>query len=237
MSQGVSDRNIEFDFKREDFGVKDLFSKHLYWQQEGVIELLAQEMAAGRVIISSTDTVLGLLAPLSQEGYQSLNRIKKRSEKPYLILMGAQESVCRYVASDLLTDSICRLMAHCWPGPLTLIFKAKTGVADYIKAADNTIAIRIPDHAGLRLLLLNHDGFFSTSANLSGNRIPAMVEELDDSLVRAVKYIVTDQGLSEQKNLPSTILDCTGSRIRVVREGAYSLNELERIAGEVFLLS
>lgn len=217
--------------------MKDLFSKHLYWQQEGVIELLAREMKSGRVIISSTDTVLGLLAPLSQEGYLSLNRIKKRSEKPYLILMGAPELVHRYVASDLLTDPVCRLMARCWPGPLTLIFKAKTEVADYIKAADDTIAIRIPDHAGLRSLLLQSDGFFSTSANLSGNPVPTTVDELDDLLVRAVNYIVTDREVNEQKNLPSTILDCTGSRIRVVREGAYSIDELERIAGEVFLLS
>jgi len=218
---------------------KEYADKQVYWQQENVLPALAHELQQGNLLISSTDTVLGLLAPISQEGYQALNRVKKRSGKPYLILIGSPDQASQYADISVhigMHEQIRSLMSHCWPGPLTLIVPAKSGIPDYIMGSDGTVALRVPSHAGLLALLAHFDGLFSTSANLSDEPVPARVDGLNSDLVDAVRYIVTDQDVQLGATLPSTILDCTHDAIRVVRRGAYSIDVLEQIGGKKLLL-
>ena len=91
-----------------------------------------------------------------------------------------------------------------------------------------TIAIRQPNHPSA-LALISECGspITGTSANLSGNR-PAtnpgeVLEQLGDSI-----DLVIDGGPCNQP-LPSTILDLTQDRPRVLREGAISVHALQEI--------
>ncbi len=114
--------------------------------------LIVEELQRGCVIAGDTDTVPGLLAPLSERGFKSLNLIKGRFEKPYLVLTDSPEKLTKFV--DFPLDPYVRvLIEQCWPGPLTIIFKAKAALPSYIKSVDGTIAIRIPKHAGLLKVL------------------------------------------------------------------------------------
>lgn len=197
-----------------------------YWDDEGTIKEIIAIVRSGGLIVGTSDTVLGLLAPLSKEGFEALNSIKERQEKPYLILVKSQSEAINLI-DQAVSDQIRGIMASCWPGPLTLIFKAKSGLPDFMKGSDGTIALRVPDHAGLQRLLAHCDGLFSTSANKAGEPVPATPEELDPDIIKQVGLVVGDRpGDSSQAILPSTILDCSDGTIRVVREGAYPIAAL-----------
>ncbi|HEV2601105.1 MAG TPA: L-threonylcarbamoyladenylate synthase [Candidatus Babeliales bacterium] len=209
--------------------MKSIDKKYLHWFQEGTLDKLRQELSASAAVVTSTDTVLGLLAPISQQGYLALNQIKQRSEKPYLILIGSKDKIAHFVDMPLAGD-VQRLIDSCWPGPLTLLFKARPDAPDYVKGLQGTIALRLPQHAGLLSLLALYDGLFSTSANSAGGAVPTNAAGLEQSIVGAVPYVVTD--ISDDKgDQPSTILDCTGPMIRLVRQGAYPVSMLEQKYG------
>jgi len=81
---------------------------------------------------------------------------------------------------------------------------------------------------GLQQLLAYLPGLFSTSANISGKPIPQTINEVDERIVSQVAYAVIDKKEKAHKSIPSTIIDCSGERIVVVREGAYPTDELRK---------
>ncbi len=207
----------------------------LYWENSKSIDYIEEDLRAGRVIGGSSDTVLGLLVELTRRGVRALDAIKKRSGRPYLVLVVSKAASMAFIEQDQALQ-IDKLMSVCWPGPVTLILRAKKEVPDWVKSAKGTIALRVPDHAGLQRLLQRFEGLFSTSANIAGELVPFGADELDERIARHIALFVSDRAENGEKNkgLPSTILDCSGSRIRVIRRGAYPIEELEELCGEGF---
>ena len=204
-------------------------NKRLFWGKNLSIGRLVSVLRGGGLAIGTSDTILGFLADLSHEAKAKLDALKRRSGKPYLILLGSRDQLLRLVDEANLLH-IEKLMTHCWPGPLTLILRAKPEISSWMRSEDGTIAVRIPNHPGLLEILKQFDGLFSTSANISGQPVPASLEEVDERILEAVEAVVLDAD-KKKEVIPSTILDCTGEQIRVVRQGAYSIEELERIHG------
>jgi len=207
----------------------------LYWENAESIDYIEETLRSGRVIGGSSDTVLGLLVELTEMGVRSLDAIKKRSGKPYLVLVASKDAAMAFIEQNQASQ-IDKLMSVCWPGPVTLILRAKKEIPDWVKSAKGTIALRVPDHAGLRRLLQRFEGLFSTSANITGELVPLAVDKLDERVVRQIALFVSDRTENREKGkgLSSTILDCSGSRIRVIRRGAYSVEVLEELCGEGF---
>ncbi|HEX4069140.1 MAG TPA: Sua5/YciO/YrdC/YwlC family protein, partial [Candidatus Babeliales bacterium] len=153
--------------------------KPLFWDNPETVDYVARQLYAGKVVLAEGDTVLGLLADLSAQGRAHLDALKNRSKKPYLILIGAAEKAFDFIeVAEGKIFQIEKLINKCWPGPVTLIFKAKTSVPAYSMSEDGTVALRVPDHAGLLQLLSHFDGLFSTSANNSGQQVPNTVPEV-----------------------------------------------------------
>lgn len=201
----------------------------LFWGKQETIDVLTKELRQGGVVLGEGDTVLGLLADLSEQGVMGLDHIKGRSKKPYLVLVHDYQKALNLIQIDgVKVFQIEKLMNICWPGPVTLIFKAKHDLADFMKAADGTIALRVPQHDGLLQLLASFDGLFSTSANSSGQPVPGTIDQVDESIMQAVACIVrNNEGNSSQSaSIPSTIIDCTGERLVVVRQGAFDADAL-----------
>lgn len=201
---------------------------HYSWDDKNTIESLQSYLNQGLAVVSTTDTVLGLLAPLTPTGFSALNRIKGRQNKPYLIVVSDSSKIGHFADISTISESAQCLIAQCWPGPLTIIFKALPEVPDFMKSQDGTIAIRVPCHAGLLELLTHFPGLFSTSANLAGNPVPNTIDELDPALIRQVACVVNGTPGQDQ---PSTMIDCSDDTVRIVREGAYSKEELSRLCG------
>ncbi len=205
-------------------------SNSLSWNSKKDVSVVADVLHRGGVALGPSDTVIGLLADATKNGVEQLNTIKQRAEKPYIILIGSMERLSHYVIMPQLFH-IEKIMRLCWPGPITLILKAREDLPTYF-GAHGKVAIRIPKHDGLLSLLEHCDGLLSTSANKAGEPVPTTMRDVNDEIVRAVDCVISDGG--EESVTPSTILDCSTDQITVVREGAYKIEDLERIAGVSF---
>lgn len=208
-------------------------SFQLWWDDPLTISRLETALKKGEVIAGTSDTVLGFLADTTNQGFLALNAIKGRQDKPYLILIASSDKLTSFIQGPL-SPEVKKLISACWPGPLTLVLPATllrlSGQSARQAPAGKTVALRVPNHPGLLKLLPHFEGLYSTSANLSGNPVPATLDGLDASIREKVAYLVGDTKAPEAL-LPSTIIDCTGDKLKVLREGAYAIAELEKIIG------
>lgn len=206
------------------------------WSQKKDRETVARALKNGEVILGTSDTVLGFLAMVSAQGLLALNTIKGRTDKPYIVLIGQKSRIHDF--SDNLSVSAQALVEHCWPGPLTLLVKSNTGLPSYAQGTQGTVGIRMPAHEGLLTLLQDIPAVFSTSANKTGKPVPSCLEDIDPDIIQKVKTVIMNDSHDHCAGIiPSTIIDCTGAQLKVVREGAYAIDALENVAGQKFLRS
>lgn len=204
--------------------------RSLLWNRSETIDLLEQELGKGGVVLAEGDTVLGLLANVSGNGARRLDHIKNRDKKPYLILVSDYKKALNLI--DVPQDKLFqteKLMNKCWPGPVTLIFSANRESDVYKKYSNGTFGIRVPHHNGLLQLLERFDALFSTSANSSGMPTPTTLQEVDATIMGAVEFVVLNNDTGDdafKSTLPSTIIDCTGDQLVVVRHGAFPVDAL-----------
>ena len=125
------------------------------------LQLIVKSLQSDEVILSSSDTVLGLFAQLSEKSKKKLDFIKQRNLKPYIVLLPSADLLDRFIDQEL-DVTMQKIMATYWPGPLTIIFKAKSSVPGWIKSEQGNIAIRVPHHEGLQEILQHVDGLFTT---------------------------------------------------------------------------
>jgi len=115
-----------------------------------------------------------------------------------------------------------RLIARYWPGPLTLILRARPGAPTGLTAGTGTVGVRIPGHP-LALALVRAAGLPLTapSANPHGGPSPRTAAEVVAALGERVDLVL--DGGATPGGLPSTVLDVTASPARLVRAGAVAL--------------
>jgi L-threonylcarbamoyladenylate synthase len=209
----------------------------IFWDDRKKQPLVVALLKQDEVVIGGTDTVYGFLGQLTQKAKETILNEKLTSpKKPLIVLVNSVKKLEKFV--DLSAySSIKNLIASCWPGPLTIIFKARSEVSSFLKAENGTIAIRIPSHQGLLTLLESFDGLFSTSANISGNSTSETFEQLDNVFLNSVPLVVRNR--QDIQGLASTIIDCSiitngDKKIKLIRSGAFPVEELERMYGELF---
>lgn len=196
-----------------------------YWDEKDVYAHSIHVLNEDRVVVATSDTVLGLLAPLTHAGKVELDRIKKRTDKPYIVLVRNSHQATLF-SDEIKQEKLAPLLKACWPGPLTIIVKANSQVSSYITSATGALSLRVPNHGGLQKLLQSFEGLFSTSANITGESVPKTLKEVTPTIMDEVAMVIDDRIKKESK--PSTIIDCTGSHIKLVREGMYSRKFLEQ---------
>ena len=167
--------------------------KQLFWQNKWDISILIHALKQCQPVITSTDTLYGLLAPLSADGFDMLCNFKEeRSAKPFIILIASVDRLSFFVDTKRISSILLKFIKSCWPGPLTIIFDAKPDLLPFLTSKKRTIALRCPNHAGLQEILPSFDGLFSTSANKSGYVPPRKKSEIDPEILQKVAYLVTD---------------------------------------------
>ncbi len=201
-------------------------SKNIYWQKPDTNNKIIAALQNNDLLVTTTDTIPGFLANTTEQGFVTLNKIKQdRSNKPYIVLVSDLNKLEYFVDTECLTPKIKELLSKCWPGPLTIIFKARKNLPDFLKSEKDTVAIRCPKYSPLLEVLKHFDGLFSTSANKSSRPAPQTVEYLDPKIIEQVKYVVRDVESTLPTN-PSTIIDISSGQVSVVRRGAYPVEEL-----------
>jgi L-threonylcarbamoyladenylate synthase len=187
---------------------------------------------AGRVVVSEgglvifrTDTFYGVGAdPFNNDALEAVNELKGRDGKPILVLVGNQEAAVRLVARQ--TRAFDALAARHWPGALTLVAKARTGVPELLTAGTGNVGVRLPADAEAQAIACACGGALTaTSANPSGAP-PARTTEEVARYFPLFKGLVIDGGPA-RSDLPSTVVDVSGERARLIREGVVTRAKLE----------
>jgi L-threonylcarbamoyladenylate synthase len=192
-----------------------------------VLERAVEILNNGGIVAFPTETFYGLGVKIDREhSLRKLYELKKRpEEKPMPLIIGSRVFLSMIAAS---VDEIAELlMDKFWPGPLTLLLKAKKGLSSYLTGNTGRVAVRIPGESAA-LYLAGEAGFpiTATSANPSGMP-PA---EDADAVIRyfGEKIDMVIDGGRTAGGLPSTIVDVTEKSIRIVREGAIKRSVLEK---------
>lgn len=198
----------------------------IYWNDADSIQKLKEILSKNEVVLASGDTVLGLWGNVTKSTFEKMNQIKQRYDQPYLITIASAKNLSKFIDQPL-GDKLQTLIETCWPGAVTLVFKARKDLPLWMVSHQGTIALRVPDHDGLLKLLTNFDGLFSTSANIHGQSIVNCIDQIDTKIIDNVAVVCGDREQLCYSKSPSTILDCSSGEIQVLRSGVFRVEKLQ----------
>jgi L-threonylcarbamoyladenylate synthase len=202
--------------------------------EDRVLVLAAEVLQAGGIVVYPTETLYGIGANAwNPEAIAKIHRLKRRREnKPILVLVATEEAIRGLVVD--ISPSARTLMKEYWPGPLTIVFAAAPDVPAGLTQGTGTIGIRIPS-SGLCRSLVQLCGcpVTSTSANVSGGNSPQSVAGIETALGAGVDLYL-DGGMLPP-SLPSTVVDVSGSRPRLIRAGAIAAERLKQTLPDIIL--
>ena len=188
-------------------------------------ERAARAVARGGVVAFRTDTFYGLGAdPFDESAVAAVNELKGREGKPILVLVATIEDAARLIART--SRAFDALAARHWPGALTLIGEARSGLPTLLTAGTGTVGVRLPsDEHARRVVSASGGALTATSANPSGLPPARIADEAARYFPHGLTLVI--DGGPSLTELPSTVLDVTGDRPRLVREGVVTRVELE----------
>jgi L-threonylcarbamoyladenylate synthase len=183
-----------------------------------------QIVRAGGVIAFRTDTFYGLGAdPRNVEAVNKIKQLKGRDElKPILLLISDIDQVDRFVDQ---ADSYKRIASQYWPAPLTLVGVARAELPDDLTAGSNSIGLRLPDDEEVRALVRACGGALTaTSANVAGRPPACTAEEVEKYFPGGIDLIINGGAATAVE--PSTVVDVSGEKPKLIREGVIKKAEL-----------
>ncbi len=180
-------------------------------------------LLSGGLVAFPTDTVYGVgCLAFHQQAIESIYVAKDRPiEKAIPVLIGDNEDVIK-VAEEIPIFAM-KLIARFWPGPLTVLVPKKPTLPEAISAT-STVGVRVPDHDVARALLRLAGPMAVTSANISGQASPITAQQVLSQLGGRIPMII--DGGETPGGIPSTLVDCTGDEIQILREGPITEEEL-----------
>lgn len=193
------------------------------------VALAVEIMRRGGVIAFATETLYGLGGSgLSEAAVARVFRIKGRGrEKPLPLIVADLEAA---EAAAELGPLGRRLARRFWPGPLTLILKARLPFPAGV-AREGKIALRVSSHSLARELAARLAApLIATSANLTGRPAPLEAGAAALALAHDPPDLILDAGPSPG-GPGSTVLDLTARPPRIVRPGAVDPEELRSFLG------
>lgn len=196
---------------------------------EGSLLGTIAHLRAGKLLAYPTETVYGFGGAAEREPVEALVRLKRRPPgKPFLVLIAGSHMLDRLGLH--LTTSAARLAARHWPGPLTLVVPGgDRRVPDRLRGPEGGVAVRWTSHEPLqRLIRAYGDPITSTSANRPRQPPAASAGEVlrDWEVEVAMGDIRVLDGGTLAQSEPSTVVDCTSRRPRVIRPGAIAAHTL-----------
>lgn len=194
------------------------------------VDFAAQLLESGDVVAVPTETVYGLAAnALNADAVTKIFEAKNRPFfNPLIIHLHSITQIEEYAVIDKLSLSIAQQFM---PGPITLLLRKKEIVPDIVTAGSNKVAVRIPNHSTLFLLLqkLNFP-LAAPSANAFGYVSPVTAAHVLQGLNNKIPYIL--DGGSSQVGLESTIIEVEDDMIVLHRAGGLAIEKIEAFTGK-----
>ncbi len=190
------------------------------------IEPAAKLLKRGGVLAFPTDTVYGLGVCYDQE--KALNALKQAKgrpdHKPIPVMIASLEQAEKIA---YISEQARRIMETFMPGALSVVLRKKPDVPAYVTNGMDTIALRMPnDQAVLSLIEQCGCPLLVSSANRSGQETALNGETVLSQLDGAIDAIIMGKA---QGTLASTIVDCTGDNLVVLREGPIQAQVLYQV--------
>ncbi|NLC44409.1 MAG: threonylcarbamoyl-AMP synthase [Clostridiales bacterium] len=196
------------------------------------VQEAARLIASGEVVAFPTETVYGLGAnALDSKAVNKIFEAKGRPGDNPLIV-----HINHISQWDELVDSVpekARILAETfWPGPLTIILKKSSIVAEEVTAGLDTVGVRMPSHpTALKLISESGVPIAAPSANRSGRPSPTtakhVLEDMDGRIPMLLDGGVCNVGLE------STVLSLAGVTPVILRPGGITVEMLRQVIGQV----
>lgn len=191
------------------------------------IRHIAELLRDGAVVIYPTDTVYGIGCDITnQRAVERIAKIKGINPKKhnFSFICADLSDIAQY--TRVIGKPVFKMMKKAFPGPFTFILEASSQVPKIMQINKKTVGIRVPNHNVPRMLVKELGQPILTTSIHDEDEVveystdPELIFEKYQNLVD----VVIDGGYGQ--NVGSTILDCTGEEVEVVREGLGKLEDI-----------
>jgi L-threonylcarbamoyladenylate synthase len=187
------------------------------------IDQIVEAYEKGQIIAFPTDTVYGIgCNPFNKDSISRIYNVKKRSgEKKFPILGFSKDELKKIVEFNSNAEKISERF---WPGQVTLLLPIRKEVAKQIEN-NGKLAVRIPNNECMLSILKECKLIVGTSANISGEKSILDSGECKQKLPEI--DVLVDAGKIMGSG-ESTIIDFVGDKLKIIREGSISKNDIEK---------
>ena len=187
------------------------------------IEKIVQILKNDGIISIPTDTVYGICARInSKVAHDKLIKAKERPiDKSFPVMCKNEEQIKNIAIVDQKAEKLIKTLM---PGPITIVLRKKEELPNYITNGKDTIAIRMATSKTIEEII-NKLGspIFMTSANQSGKKECTNLEEIEKNCPLLDGIIEGNVIFSKG----STIVDCSSDKIKILREGPISKEQIK----------
>lgn len=189
----------------------------------------------GGLVAFPTETVYGLGANgMDAEAAAKIYAAKGRPSDNPMIVHIADRSELAALTEEVTAD-METLMDAFWPGPMTMVVKAKPEVPKVTTGGLDTVAVRMPNHQ-TALALIRESGvpIAAPSANASGRPSPTTGQHVLDDLNGRIDAVI--MGDPCKIGIESTVIDMTAGTPMILRPGKLTREDFAKALGKEVLL-
>lgn len=204
----------------------DYLKIHPLNPEQRKINHVVDVLRKGGVIVYPTDTIYGIGCDLFNR--KAIERLCKILDiKPHKLdlsfICNDLSHISEYVRR--IDTPVFKILKKALPGPFTFILESSSKVPKILDVNKKTVGIRIPDHAVPRMMVATLGNPIITSSIKDDDTIKEYTTEPEEIYedFKALVDIVIDSGASG--NVPSTVVDCTGNDIEILRQGLGDLDQ------------
>jgi len=204
----------------------ELIKIHPKNPEQRKVNHVADVLKKGGIIVYPTDTVYGIGCDLfNKKAVERLCRILEI--KPHKLNLSFicldLSQISTYVKR--MDTPVFKILKKALPGPFTFIFESSSQVPRILDVNKKTVGVRIPDHNVPRMIVQSLGNPLITSSIKDDDKIAEYTTDpldiYDD--LKAVVDLVIDSGAGG--NVPSTVVDCTGPELEIIRVGLGDLDQ------------
>jgi L-threonylcarbamoyladenylate synthase len=209
----------------------------IYQNNNPNMKILANKILEGELVVFPTETVYGLGANgLDKEAVNKIFKIKNRPSNNPIILhcLGYYDS--RQLVNITEEDDFWfkSLTDYFWPGPLTIILKAKDIIPDNVTCNTGYVGIRAPKHDSIRSIIqYSQTPIAAPSANLSGKTSSTCIEHVKRYFEGYPINIIDDNNYISKYGIESTVIKLENSKISILREGFITRTDLDKFCNKI----
>jgi len=188
------------------------------------IMIAAKIVKRGGLVVYPTETVYGLgCDPMNTQAVKRIIEVKGNRNKPLPILVASIEDGEKVA---FVSSKGKKLAAKFWPGPLTMVFHKKSAIPNIVTFSLDSVGLRISNNnVALQLSNLSGGLLVGSSANRTGEEPPRKVQEISWELNRMIDVVL--DGGPVVHGIPSTVVDLTSGKPKILREGPISLQAIQ----------